>query len=55
MSSVVDDMPTLTAEYELGRQPEQERDVAVEAALKEEEETLAEAEAAGEALRRSRR
>ncbi|MDP9805934.1 DNA-directed RNA polymerase subunit beta' [Trueperella bonasi] len=44
-----DDMPTLTAEYELERANlEKERDAAVEAALKEEEETLAKAEAAGE-------
>ncbi|WP_394263639.1 DNA-directed RNA polymerase subunit beta' [Trueperella sp.] len=44
-----DDMPTLTAEYELERDNlEKERDAAVEAALKEEEDTLAKAEAAGE-------
>ncbi|WP_276786475.1 DNA-directed RNA polymerase subunit beta' [Trueperella bernardiae] len=44
-----DDMPSLTAEYELERENLlKARDAAVEQALKAEEQTLAEAEAAGE-------
>ncbi|MFP7697307.1 DNA-directed RNA polymerase subunit beta' [Trueperella sp. LYQ143] len=43
-----DDMPTLTAEYELERRNlENERDVAVERAMKAEEKALAEAEESG--------